>query len=171
MTQKGMGGRGSAEKRKNRKHREWGKTAERIWPCRCFFIFAAAAATPATAMGALSLVCGKHFLPVPVSKCHPPLLLTPFLPLPLLCLVVGSSKRFSHISPAVFGAFVVVCSWFMLSRRLANPFQNCSYSCTALNSFPLTPCQPVLHLVGNAKTELANRKSHKKCTCQSSSQR
>lgn len=81
-----------------------GKAAERIWPCRCFFIFAAAAAA---AMGALSLVCGKHFLPVPVSKCRPHPVPRPYTS---PATVLGSSKRFSHISPAVFGAFVVVCS-------------------------------------------------------------
>lgn len=81
-------------------------------------------------------VASISFLCQFLNVTPPPLLLTPFYPLPLPRLVVGSSKRFSHISPAVFGAFVVVCSWFMLSRRLANPFPNCSYSCTALTPSP-----------------------------------
>lgn len=149
-----------------------GKTAERIWPCRCFFIFAAAAATPATAMGALSLVCGKHFLPVLVSKCYPlpPLLL--FTPFPCLVLLLAALNVFhtfrlqfsEHLSLSVHDLCCLAALQTLPKRHI---LLHCSYSLS------LTLCQPVPHLVelvGNAKTELANRKSHKKCTCQSSSQ-
>lgn len=94
MTQKGVGEGGVQRNGKIKNIESGEKTAERIWPCRCFFIFAAAAATPATAMGALSLVCGKHFLPVPVSKCHPPLLLTPVYPYPCFALLLAALNVF-----------------------------------------------------------------------------
>lgn len=119
------------------------KTAERIWPCRCFFIFAAAAATPATAMGALSLVCGKHFLPVPVSKCHsPPLSYSlSFIPYPYFVLLLAALNVFhtfrlqfsEHLSLSVHD-LCCLAALQTLSKTTATP---------ALLLLPLPPSYPL----------------------------